>query len=54
MTLDAVCCMELDEQTAKWRSNYENETYYFCAQGCQAKFDSDPETFIPEAPQPQA
>jgi YHS domain-containing protein len=40
--------MEVDEETAEWTSTYKGETYYFCAPGCKAAFDRDPEKFLSE------
>ena len=46
MALDPVCHMEIDEKTASWTSTYEGQTYYFCAPGCKASFDKDPEKYL--------
>ncbi|NIM93574.1 MAG: YHS domain-containing protein [Anaerolineales bacterium] len=43
MAVDPVCKMEVDEVTAQWTSEYNGVTYYFCAPGCKAAFDKDPE-----------
>ncbi len=48
MTKDPVCAMEVDEQTASWKSQYQDKTYYFCSQGCKDKFEKEPEKFLPE------
>ena len=48
MAIDPVCHMEVDEQTATWKSVYKGETYYFCAPGCKASFDQDPEKYLGE------
>jgi YHS domain-containing protein len=42
MILDVVCQMEVDEKTAKWKSEYHRKTYYFCAPMCKQKFDRNP------------
>jgi YHS domain-containing protein len=34
--------MQVDEKTAKWRSEYKGRTYFFCAPGCKKRFDTDP------------
>lgn len=39
---DPVCGMYVDTATAKYRSTFEGETYYFCAAGCKRTFDADP------------
>lgn len=46
MAIDPVCMMEVDEATAKFTSEYEGKTYYFCAPGCKRAFEKDPEKFI--------
>lgn len=37
MVLDVVCNMEMDEKSAKWKSEYKGKTYYFCAPMCKHK-----------------
>ena len=46
MAQDPVCKMEVDEATAEWTSEYQGKTYYFCAPGCKASFDKDPEKYL--------
>ena len=46
MAMDPVCNMEVDEATAEWTSEYEGQTYYFCAPGCKASFDKDPDKYL--------
>lgn len=46
MAMDPVCHMEVDEQTAKWTTEYNGVTYYFCAPGCKASFEQDPEKYL--------
>jgi YHS domain-containing protein len=38
--------MEVDEATAEWTSEYNGQTFYFCAPGCKASFDKDPEKYL--------
>jgi len=38
--------MEVDEATAQWTSEYKGEKYYFCAPGCKASFDKEPEKYL--------
>lgn len=45
MAKDPVCGMDVDEKTAQWTSEYKGQTYYFCAPGCKATFDKDPEKY---------
>ncbi len=46
MAMDPVCNMEVDEATAQWTTDYKGKTYYFCAPGCKASFDDDPEKYL--------
>ncbi|OGD33312.1 YHS domain-containing protein [Candidatus Atribacteria bacterium RBG_16_35_8] len=46
MAIDPICKMEVDEKTAKFKSEYKEKTYYFCAPGCKKGFDSNPEKYI--------
>jgi len=43
---DLVCGMMIDPQAAAATSEYEEETYYFCARGCKVAFDKDPEKYL--------
>jgi len=38
--------MEVDEKTATIKSEYKGKMYYFCAPGCKASFDKDPEKYL--------
>lgn len=40
--VDPVCDMEVDVATARWISEHDGETYYFCAPGCKAAFEKEP------------
>ena len=42
MVKDVVCGMQIDPQKAAGTSTYNGQTYYFCSQGCKAKFDANP------------
>jgi len=54
MAIDPICKMEVDEKTAKIKSEYKEKTYYFCAPGCKREFDDNPEKYIkkPDKHQP--
>jgi len=45
MAQDPVCRMEVDPQRAAGQSSYGGQTFYFCAVGCKAKFDANPEKY---------
>lgn len=46
MAKDPVCGMDVDQQTAKWTSEYQGKTYYFCAPGCKRAFDQNPRQYV--------
>jgi YHS domain-containing protein len=46
MAIDPVCKMEVDESSPAATSEYKGKTYYFCAPGCKAAFDKDPEKYL--------
>jgi YHS domain-containing protein len=46
MVKDLVCGMEVDEKTTKFKTEYKGKIYYFCALGCQKKFEKEPEKYI--------
>ena len=37
-----MCGTVLDEKTAKFKINFEGETYYFCSASCKKKFKRHP------------
>ena len=43
--VDPVCKMEIDSEKAVAKSDYQGKTYYFCAPGCKAAFDKDPQKY---------
>lgn len=45
-TIDPVCGMTVDPDTAKGKSEYESKTYYFCSTKCKTKFDLAPSSFL--------
>jgi YHS domain-containing protein len=48
MKKDPVCGMQVDEEKAAVKLEYEGEMYYFCSKGCREKFEKDPEKFQEE------
>ncbi|NOY56394.1 MAG: YHS domain-containing protein [Actinobacteria bacterium] len=46
MAADSVYKMQVEESTARWASEYEGETYCFCAPGCRHVFDESPEQYV--------
>lgn len=43
---DPVCKMEIESEKAAATSDYKGQKIYFCAPGCKAKFDQEPEKFM--------
>lgn len=43
---DPVCHMKIDEHTAKFKSEHEGKTYYFCSLACKKKFDENPKKYL--------
>lgn len=43
--IDPVCQMIVAIATARYTSQYEGRTYYFCAPGCKRTFDKNPKQF---------
>jgi YHS domain-containing protein len=46
MAKDPVCGMDVDPKTAAGQSEYQGQTYYFCAPGCKKAFDKEPEKYV--------
>ncbi len=43
---DPVCHMTVEKETARATSDYEGQTYYFCAPGRKQMFDEEPPKHI--------
>jgi YHS domain-containing protein len=52
-TIDPVCKMEVDTETAAAKAEYKGQTYYFCAPGCKRVFERDPEKYIGQSAEDQ-
>ena len=46
MAKDPVCQMDVEPKHAAAQSQYQGQTYYFCAAGCKAKFDANPQQYV--------
>ena len=44
--IDPVCGMSVDVATARFQTDYEGQTYYFCAAGCLRSFEKAPTEFM--------
>jgi Cu+-exporting ATPase len=47
---DPVCGMSVNPSTAKFKTDYQGKTYYFCCGGCEEKFKAAPEKYLKAAP----
>jgi Cu+-exporting ATPase len=46
---DPVCGMSVDPATAKHHAEHDGHDYYFCSEGCRAKFVADPAKYLAPA-----
>ncbi len=44
--VDPVCGMTVDVADARYTTEYEGSTYYFCAAGCVRSFEADPARYL--------
>ena len=44
--IDPVCKMTVDPATAQHKTDYQGQTYYFCAPGCKKAFEKEPEKYL--------
>jgi P-type Cu+ transporter len=44
---DPVCGMTVNPEKAAGTSTHQGTTYYFCNPGCKAKFDAEPDKYVP-------
>ena len=49
MAIDPVCGMEVDPAKAAATNEYQGKTYYFCAPGCKAAFEKEPEKYLSQS-----
>jgi len=45
-TRDPVCGMKVDRRTAKYKTEFEGETYYFCSRECMSTFKENPRMYV--------
>ena len=50
MEKDVVCGMQVDPAKAAGTSEFKGKTYYFCSNGCKAKFDANPAQYAKQIP----
>jgi xanthine dehydrogenase accessory factor len=44
--IDPVCEMTVEIATARFKTEHNGTTYYFCAPGCQRAFEKDPASYL--------
>ena len=45
MAKDPICGMQVDEKTARFKSEHDGAVFYFCSASCKSTFDKDPHKF---------
>src|SRR5512144_1795252 len=57
-TLDPVCGMAVDLQTAKHRATFDGVDFAFCSASCKSRFEAEPARYVkgsrPPSPPPPA
>jgi Cu+-exporting ATPase len=43
---DPVCQMEINSDDAVAKTEYQGQTYYFCADRCRVQFEQDPTRYV--------
>lgn len=46
MAIDPICGMNVDVDTATYKTTHDNVTYYFCCSHCLTKFETSPEHYV--------
>ena len=49
--VDPVCGMSVNPDNSPHKTTHNSESYFFCAAGCKAAFEKDPDTFLQESAQ---
>ncbi len=47
--IDPVCGMDVDPETAEYKTKYKGREYFFCAESCLESFNKDPEKYLNSA-----
>ena len=48
MALVPVCNMEVDETGNPPKTEFDGQTYFFCAEGCKKAFEAEPSRYVPK------
>ena len=51
MAKDPVCRMQVKVNGAKWTTEHESRTWYFCSEGCKRMFEADPAKYDGSTPE---
>jgi Cu+-exporting ATPase len=49
MQTDPVCGMQVDDQKATAKSQFQGTNYFFCSDECKRKFDQQPQQYVSKA-----
>jgi P-type Cu+ transporter len=52
--IDPVCGMDVDPETAEYKTTYKGKNYYFCAECCLKSFNEGPEKYLNSKIDPDA
>ncbi len=50
MAIDPVCKMDIIEESAQHKAEYQGKTYYFCSAACRNAFEKSPRKYLKEKP----
>ena len=51
--VDPVCGMRVDPENAAATTNFDGNTYFFCAEGCRKAFEEHPQKYLESLDQPK-
>lgn len=51
--IDPICGMTVETELASLSTEYQGETFYFCAPGCKKTFEKDPVSYVQPSQQGQ-
>lgn len=45
-TIDPVCKMKVEQESAEHKAQHEGKTFYFCSDICHKKFTAEPQKYL--------
>ncbi|MGZ7091180.1 MAG: YHS domain-containing protein, partial [Candidatus Angelobacter sp.] len=42
---DPICGMTVEKSKARYKADFQGQTFYFCCAGCKQKFEQSPERY---------